>query len=136
MGFTGTREGLTEDQYLSLRTLLSDKLNSPADWFHHGDCIGADSDSHDIVRSVSHARIMTHPPDKDVIRAFRKGDMALKPKPYLVRNRDIVDGSDELIACPEGPEKERSGTWSTVRYARKSGKPITIVWPSGLVEKS
>jgi hypothetical protein len=34
--------------------------------------------------------------------------------------------TDELIACPDRPERIRSGTWNTVRYSRKIGKPVTI----------
>jgi hypothetical protein len=38
-----------------------------------------------------------------------------------------------LAACPKGPEERRSGTWATVRYARKTGKPVVIFWPDGTV---
>jgi hypothetical protein len=34
---------------------------------------------------------------------------------------------------PSGPERLRSGTWATVRYARKLRKPITILWANGEV---
>jgi outer membrane protein insertion porin family len=51
----------------------------------------------------------------------------------LDRNRAIVDSCDVLIACPKGPEEQRSGTWATVRYARKQKKRIVIIWPDGEV---
>jgi hypothetical protein len=50
------------------------------------------------------------------------------------RNHDIVDETELLIACPgELAEAVRSGTWATVRYARKLGRPIVIFWPDGSV---
>ena len=53
-------------------------------------------------------------------------------KPYLDRNKDIVDETNILMACPNKAEEvQRSGTWSTVRYARKVGKAVLIVYPSG-----
>lgn len=134
IGFTGTREGLTTPQYVALRSLLGSLLSSPADTFHHGDCIGSDAQAHDVVRNVSHARIIGHPPDKKVIRAFKKCDYLMAELPYLVRNRNIVDATDQTIATPDGPERQRSGTWSTVRYALKRGKPVSIVWPDGRME--
>jgi len=54
----------------------------------------------------------------------------------MARNRDIVAASDALLAAPEGPEASypRSGTWATVRMARRAGLPIQIVWPDGRIE--
>jgi len=47
------------------------------------------------------------------------------PTPYLSRNRAIVDETEMLIATPaEFTEQQRSGTWSTVRYARACGKKV------------
>lgn len=44
---------------------------------------------------------------------------------YLVRNDRIIFFSDVLFAFPKTPvEQKRSGTWSTVRRARKKGIPI------------
>ena len=43
----------------------------------------------------------------------------------------LVDACEVLLATPKGPEKLRSGTWATVRYARKVGKRIVIIEPDG-----
>jgi len=58
--------------------------------------------------------------------------MHYDPRPPLVRNRDIVDATDMLIAAP-ATRKEvlRSGTWATIRYAKKMKKWIYIIYPSG-----
>jgi len=53
----------------------------------------------------------------------------------LERNSDIVADSDLLLATPRFYEEElRSGTWATVRRARKANKPLIIVWPNGKVD--
>jgi len=54
-------------------------------------------------------------------------------RPHLDRNRPIVDSCDVLLACPHGPEEPRSGTWATIRYARKVGRKIFVFWPDGKV---
>jgi predicted Rossmann fold nucleotide-binding protein DprA/Smf involved in DNA uptake len=39
-----------------------------------------------------------------------------------------------MIATPHSyVEIGRSGTWATVRYARKAGKPIYLILPDGLL---
>lgn len=50
-------------------------------------------------------------------------------KPYLKRNIDIVDNTDILIGCPSGEEIVRSGTWHTIRYAKKQNKKIMMIRP-------
>jgi len=41
---------------------------------------------------------------------------------------------DPLIAASANAvEHLQSGTWSTVRYARRSGRPISIIRPDGTV---
>jgi predicted Rossmann fold nucleotide-binding protein DprA/Smf involved in DNA uptake len=48
----------------------------------------------------------------------------------LERNKDIVSESDFLIAAPDSKkERLRSGTWATVRHARKLGKRVMILEP-------
>jgi len=129
IGFTGTRDGLTWHQ----QSTLDEILQLRGSVFHHGDCVGADSDAHDVAWRYD-KRIVIHPPSDDRLRAHRLTDHGeyREPKPYLDRNRDIVDESDLLIACPrETSEQAKGGTWYTVRYARNQGKPVTIVWPDG-----
>ena len=68
--------------------------------------------------------------------ALDMSDEVRDPLPYLERNRAIVDACDILIACPKGmQEEQRSGTWATVRYARRRDRPIVIVWPDGTVTR-
>lgn len=66
--------------------------------------------------------------------AHKTADEERAPKPYLVRNRDIVEETELLIAAPaKAVEHLQSGTWSTVRYARRFGRPISIIRPDGTV---
>jgi hypothetical protein len=78
-------------------------------------------------------KVFVHPPDDDTRRAYCGVHPArlAAPKPYLMRNKDIVDQTSILVAAPKGPEEKRSGTWATVRYARKLGRPIYICYPDG-----
>jgi hypothetical protein len=127
LGFTGARKGMSDQQKEALRQLL---IEFQPTEFHHGDCIGADSQAHAIVRAHSRAKIIIHPPNKDRYRAFCEGDRSKPPKEYLQRNRDIVDECDMLLAAPETEREElRSGTWSTVRYARGNNVSVAILKP-------
>ena len=125
-GFTGTRQGMSRIQKTFLISAMM--LAKPKE-FHHGDCVGADADAHKIIRNwVPICRIVIHPPGSITDRAFCEGDEARPMKPYLVRNRNIVDSCDVLIAAPLGEDEEwRSGTWSTIRYARKRGTKVYIL---------
>jgi hypothetical protein len=96
---------------------------------HHGDCVGADAEAHEIARTLG-AVVISHPPDKDDRRAFCGADEMLPPAPYLMRNRAIVDSVKVLVAAPASDhEVLRSGTWATVRYARKRGVLVLVVGP-------
>jgi arginase family enzyme len=80
--------------------------------------------------------VTLHPPTNSEFRSFvwtsaDLGDVVCVEKNYLERNEDIVRDTDFLIACPEGSEVMRSGTWATVRYARKKGRTIVVFWPDG-----
>ena len=125
IGFTGTQEGMSEKQRSSLRQVLAGFFADGARVFRHGDCVGADAQAHAIAKAIGF-RVVIHPPSDDSKRAFCQGDVVLTPRPYLLRNRHIVDASGVLIATPKGDEELRSGTWSTVRYARKVRRDFTI----------
>jgi len=133
IGFTGTRQGISFEQRNELQRILRSK---GTEQFHHGDCFGADCEAHRIARRLL-IPVVLHPPSDEYQRAFCHGwDVARAPLPYLERNRAIVDETDELIACPVGfTEEWRSGTWATIRYATKRGKPVLIILPNGLHER-
>lgn len=102
---------------------------------HHGDCIGADAEAHEIAFE-RHFGIVIHPPENHSKRAWKPIGEIRPRKPYLARNRDIVLETDFLVACPfEMKEQLRSGTWSTVRYAKKLAKPVIIIYLDGSSSK-
>lgn len=135
LGFTGTREGLTEQQKDALKVWLWDDDISPLR-FLHGCCVGADAQAVDIVDlSLFYDReIWAYPSNLLKLTdemAWAASNVVFFPREPLERNRLIVNECYHLLACPKGPEEQRSGTWSTVRYARKQKKPITVIWPDG-----
>lgn len=137
IGFTGTRHGMTPHQINSVCTLIAEaKLAEKVVYARHGDCIGADETFDQLCAGMCIPRIV-HPPDVDTYRAFCAGELILEARPYLFRNRDIVNNSGVLIATPEThTERDRSGTWSTVRYARRTNKPHVVVYPCGSYDGS
>lgn len=125
VGFTGTQQGMTGGQAVDFIDTLT--ALKPTE-FHHGDCVGADEQAHDLVRMFfADVRIVVHPPDVDAKRAFKQGDETLVPLPYLMRNKQIVWATEVLLAAPKGDEVARSGTWATVREARRQHRPIYFV---------
>lgn len=135
IGFTGTRHGMTDKQKEAVKKfIISEKFNE----FHHGDCIGSDKESHDIVdeyrkeeKKEDKIKIVGHPPKYNKYRAYCKCDILLAKDDYLVRNHNIVDATDIMIATPDTKERLHSGTWATVRYARKKDKKIYIFNKNG-----
>lgn len=135
LGFTGTQKGMTPDQKEMVRRYLYQISKITKKFFaHHGDCIGADKNFHDIVSEINDSCIIIHPPKNPIKRAFCKGNELKEEKEYLDRNKDIINECDMLIATPgEYTERLRSGTWSTIRKARKAKKDIIIIFPNGNV---
>lgn len=136
LGFTGTRKGMTVEQKAEFRWVAT--LGRVTE-FHHGACVGADVDADWIISQYQEVQRHVHPGcSYDGNMPFfvepKIGAIIYKPRRYLHRNKVIVDSTDRLIACPDGPEKVRSGTWSTIRYAMEQGKPVYIIYPDGSVE--
>lgn len=135
IGFTGTRYGMRPAQAHVFGILLVDLVTvtgSSSHTFRHGMCRGADYEAGEIAFMA--VEVIGHPgPDNDVWRHHGCHVHAmLPPMAHLARNREIVDKSEILIAAPaEMVETDRGGTWSTIRYARKAGKKITIIYPDG-----
>ena len=121
IGFTGTQslDSISMKRLYELETLLT-KMFLPGNYFHHGDCKGMDAYAHDLAVKIGY-KIVLHPPSNNKARAYCKADISVQPKDYIKRNHDIVQSSSTLIAIPKNPLKEerRSGTWATIRYAKR-----------------
>ena len=127
IGFTGTRDGMSKDQVRLVRKILERYRGTN---FHHGDCVGADAQAHDMASDLNYS-IWIHPGDNDLKRAHKRSHYIYQVKSSLHRNKDIVNSSQLLIATPKGPEMRRSGTWFTIRYARKQLRTTVIIYPDG-----
>jgi hypothetical protein len=127
VGFTGSRGGITHAQSEQL-TIQFHRVGATD--LHHGDCRGADEAAHKIGRQLG-LYIVGHPPTASGLRAFCVCDQLRDPQPYLVRNRAVILETELLIATPSGPERLRSGTWATIRYARRMRMPQIVIYPDG-----
>lgn len=143
IGFTGTQEDSTHAQSRTTFDWLAYlRYKHKGARVHHGDCVGADATLHRQARAMGISRII-HPSNIDAKRAFSHRSDAewpgqaakttiLDALPPLDRNKNIVDRSGILLAHPKSDrEEQRSGTWSTVRYARRIGRHIIVIWPNG-----
>lgn len=128
-GFTGTSRGMTTAQRLTCLILFTD-----ATIFHHGGCIGSDAEAHAICLTL-HISAHVHPCNIPSMRALLQEPFTIyPPRAPLKRNHDIVDNTSTLIATPRTTyEVLRSGTWATIRYARKMKRKIIIVGIDGKV---
>lgn len=129
VGFTGSSEGMSKNQIVQCWHWLGffKAIDKTSFEFHHGDCVGADDEAHEIARLHKY-KTVAHPPINESKRAFKKADVILEAKKYLTRNKDIAKVCDVLLAAPkEDVEVLRSGTWSTIRKARKFGKEVIIL---------
>lgn len=130
IGFTGTRAGMTEEQKKVFRDMLilASVFTEASVRLHHGGCVGADEDAHHIAKEMG-AKIVVHAPiNKMGVFDYSDADEIRDSKEYLERNHDIVDESMFLAAAPKTKEEVlRSGTWATIRYARKQNKMIRML---------
>jgi hypothetical protein len=121
VGFTGTREGMSDSQKRQLAYILS--VLKHADLhvcrdtlFIDGDCPdGADREARAMAVSAGY-QTDPHPPKE------------WTAKELLARDRVIAGKCHVMIAAPRTDKEEiRSGTWATVRYTREAGKPVVML---------
>lgn len=135
IGVTGSRHGLT----LAQMTVVTRELQLLS-WMsvtdlHHGDCTGVDVQVAAIAAGLGY-RTIAHPPTNETHRGCHPSDEVRSAFDYLTRDRHIVDETELLIGCPDGPERPKSGTWYTIGYARKIGRRTLVVDPAGDVVDS
>lgn len=138
LGFTGTRQIdlVSKERRQELVKVVSSMIDDIT-LVVHGGALGMDEYFNMIAWHNQHPIKIRHGLHK-ISYPIRnlKGDgvrrvnvIEVEPKPYLQRNKDIVHECDILIAVPVDPlvEEKRSGTWTTIRYARKLNKQIIII---------
>lgn len=133
IGFTGTKLGMTPPQRAEVQRILESARKRGAVEFVFGLCVGADEEAALDAAALGY-RLRGFP-------AFELGDpnrslltvAFLHPVAApLDRNGSIVEFSKEIVAAPHGyREVQRSGTWATIRRARRLGRPVSIVAPDG-----
>lgn len=134
MGFTGTRKGMTEPQKRIVRVIMQVFFVKHKSLHINGLCYGADRDALLIAHEIGYL-IDGHP--STIEMSVQKDLFGLlhnlyAPRDPMLRNCDIVRGSDRMIATPGGMNEEvRSGTWHAIRQTRGAIKPLYIVWPDG-----
>ena len=128
VGFTGTNRGALPSQLDELTVKLAALKEEDFDEFHHGACIGADEQAAKIAKDLGF-KIVAHPglasdPKNLMYRSDWNGsDETREAKPFIERDHDIVDECVMMLATPNSyEERVRSGTWTTIRYAKAQGR--------------
>lgn len=139
IGFTGTRNGMTQQQRNMIITLIKVarlKAKHPVVGLH-GDCIGADADFDELCRKVG-VDTWCRPCNYPNMRAYTPAKQIAKVTNPMARNRAIVADCSVLLACPPNDEeiKKGSGTWATIRYGRQRQRRdkdlnLYIAYPNG-----
>lgn len=139
IGFTGSRKGLTADHQEAVRRQLTELIEEHRDdelEAHHGDAIGADAQFHAACQQLE-IPVVIHPSKDHKDRAYCPGAKVTHPPvEFANQSAAIVNLCQILIAAPDG-FKERwrgSGTWMTIRAARKAEKTIVLCYPDGVRE--
>jgi hypothetical protein len=124
--FTGTRKGMTDRQKVEVERLFVELGVSTV---YHGVAVGSDEEASLIAQRLG-IRTRGFPSNKDEDRSrVAHSDAIEAPGEPLQRNKAMVTRAHLVIACPDGPERQRSGTWSTIRFAKKEGKKLYVVEP-------
>lgn len=137
IGFSGSRTGMSFKQSREFSEWVEENKDLITE-FHHGMCVGADTDAHGIVRDItqtgqpgSRVTIHGHPGFKSghPTRGLHDNqvDTLYGVMDPLIRNHRIADECDLMIFAPLFPETRRSGTWATFRYCRKKKYKVLIL---------
>jgi hypothetical protein len=127
VGFTGTRQGMSAYQIITLKTILSTFRTLGVVEFHHGDAMGADAEAA-TVADILGFKLVAHPCTLANQRAHIPAAVVWPAKPPLERNRELVDCVEALLVAPKTDKEElRSGTWATKRYAQKKGTAFILL---------
>lgn len=111
IGFTGHRD----NECLAQELVHLAEMHPGALWVHGG-APGFDTQVSHFVTNYGHRYGLAQ---ERIRPEYKKYPPKFAP---LKRNETIVDMSDLLVACYDG--RQTGGTYYTVEYAKKAGKPI------------
>ncbi len=143
-GFSGSRVVNNEQMAVIKRTLAE---LPPGDEYTTGACVGVDdlvgrwcwrhhsSALHRVIVPANRSRVASWWLDQMVVDPLDEEDIVVEEMPagttYKDRNQRIVDCSDILLAFPayaeNDPKSSRSGTWQTIRMARRAGLEVRTI---------
>jgi hypothetical protein len=138
IGFFGTLRGLTQLQKDAFTDLIKEMDIKE---FHHGDCVGADEQAHNIIRKIApDCEINIHPPVRDLHRAYCEGDVDFVEMDYIARNEEIIDFTDMVVACTDQRIKGQrkvgpNDPWRALEYAEEVKKHTIIIKGNGEKEE-
>jgi hypothetical protein len=127
-GFTGSRELVNPEMILRvLKTLEPESLVVT------GGCVGVDAFIAEHAHSLGHHVITILPADRKLVDPnwSKYADWYEDvPRTYEQRNERIVEICAKLFGFPLHPEADprsnRSGTWQTIRKAKRSRREVTV----------
>lgn len=131
---TGTRKGMSDEQFAAVEALLSEY--PPGTELHHGCCVGADADFHRIARTLGFY-LVGHPgkPLGHTLRAPMRCDEIRDVMPPLERNSVMIAETHILLATPLQIEEQKDGgTWRTLNEARELGGAWRLILRDGQVQ--
>lgn len=152
IAFTGPARNLSGEERALIRTTVQGIEGEP-DLFLSGAARGVDTTAaHNAIKAFPHVKhriiIPRHngefcPHDVPSIRVIKRQaeelgvDLVVEGAPsagrneregYMIRNDTLALNCTHMLAFPETSEEEQySGTWATIRRAKKLGRPIKIV---------
>jgi hypothetical protein len=137
--FTGSQDGMTRVQADVVYQWLV-QHDDIIEEIRHGGCIGADKEFHDFCQHFNLGELVevypSNIPSKQAVINPEAYKIKHPPDFPLERNKTMVYASEVCLATPkEADEVMRSGTWATIRYARKNHLKVVIIEPSGAINE-
>jgi len=132
VGISGTRQGATKDQEITLRYFLG---STGITRLTHGGCHGVDEQADAIYREVQFSPVVSVYPAIGGRGTYPEPDIIHDEMEPLKRNPLIVQDSELMLIVPaQAVEIRRSGTWATYRYSIKYGVLTIIILPDGTTQ--
>lgn len=132
VSFTGTAGALSRAERVFIRAVL---VRIRADRYVTGGADGVDTTVHfaaaQLWPDAKHLVLAPRAPWSERVASGAQIEFAPEGRSvsdaYMRRNDQLVAASPLLVAFPRsGVEKLRSGTWATIRRARKAGLEVRI----------